>query len=178
MARSTVYLVLDRLYQDNAIDVSMVDGRRHAKLPAAPAAPPPPPPPPPLAPEDIRAEYTHPDKQQITGAALAPAAEPPALPYVPHFIDCSLKVAGMDITARVTLDMPNAIAREATFRYLVRLIAQIERVGGELMQVAQVAADRDAAMDMAQEEERKRKAAETKLGNIQLALDRLRDPQD
>jgi Fe2+ or Zn2+ uptake regulation protein len=183
MARSTVYVVLDRMSAGREIDVDTINNRKHAKLPAQPSAAPAPPPP-----EERLAAYQYPTQQDriaidystdlhIPGAALAPAAEPPALPYVPHFIDCSLKIAGLDITARVTLDMPNSIAREATFRYLVKLIAQIERVGGELLNVAQLSSDRDAAMLMAEEEQRKRQELEERIAQIDRALHPPPDPE-
>jgi Fe2+ or Zn2+ uptake regulation protein len=104
--------------------------------------------------------------------AYAPEAEPdpPALPDTPHFIDCELKIAGLDITARITLDLPNSIAREATFRYLVRVLGELERISSDVLGVGAAQALAQTAMQLAEEEEAKRRRLEQRIALISAAL--------
>jgi Fe2+ or Zn2+ uptake regulation protein len=104
--------------------------------------------------------------------AYAPdaAPDPPALPGTPHFIDCALKIAGLDITARITLDLPNSIAREATFRYLVRVLGELERISSDVLGVGAAQALAQTAMQLAEEEEAKRRRLEQRIALISAAL--------
>jgi Fe2+ or Zn2+ uptake regulation protein len=102
--------------------------------------------------------------------APEPAPDPPALPDTPHFIDCELRIGGLDITAHITLDMPNSIAREATFRYLVRVVKELERISSDVLGVGAAQALAQAAMQLAEEEEGKRRRLEQRIALISAAL--------
>lgn len=104
--------------------------------------------------------------------AYAPEIAPDqiALPDTPHFIDCALKIAGLDITARITLDLPNTLAREATFRYLVRVVGELERISSDVLGIGAMAGQLAAALQLAEEEESKRKRLAERLGMLRQAL--------
>ena len=109
--------------------------------------------------------------------APAPQPEPVALPDVPHFLDCHVVIAGLDIHARLSIDIPNSIEREATFKYLQRWIAQLERITQDVLSMGAMAAQLDQAMQLAQDEEQQRKALEEKLVAIRELLPALQVEQ-
>jgi Fe2+ or Zn2+ uptake regulation protein len=173
IAKKNAYTAIARLVHDGLAKEHVIFRRRHVAL-AHPA---------PVVEEraPVEAQYTptlNPTQRRLRpepfdpAIAYAPerAPEPPALPDTPHFIDCALTIAGLDITARITIDLPNSIAREATFRYLVRVLAELERISSDVLGIGAAQALAQTAMQLAEEEEAKRRRLEQRIALISAAL--------
>jgi Fe2+ or Zn2+ uptake regulation protein len=147
IAKKNAYVAIARLVSDGLAKEHVIFRRRHVAL-AHPA---------PVVEEQSR---------------HIPAAEPapPALPDTPHFIDCELRIGGLDITARITIDLPNTIAREATFRYLVRVLGELERISSDVLGIGAALSQAQSAMQLAEEEEVKRRRLEQRIALISAAL--------
>jgi hypothetical protein len=194
-SEARAYAAVAKLTKEGSITQEERDGQRYVGLversQAAPAVEEQPAQPasslqPPVSSEALHVPTLHPSARRLRpepfdpASAYAPEAapEPPALPDTPHFIDCDLTIAGLDIHARITLDLPNSIAREATFRYLVRVISQLERITGEVLNVGAMAAQAADALQLAQEEEQKRRLLEERHAERLAQIARALRPED
>jgi hypothetical protein len=172
IAKKNAYVAIARLVSDGIAKEHVIFRRRHVALarpaPVEERAPAP-------------AQYTptlNPTQRRVRpepfdpASAYAPEIAPDqmALPDTPHFIDCELRIGGLDIAARITLDMPNSIAREATFRYLVRVIKELERISSDVLGIGAAQSLAQAAMQLAEEEEAKRRRLEQRIALISAAL--------
>jgi Fe2+ or Zn2+ uptake regulation protein len=182
ISKKNVYVAIARLVSDGIAKEHVIFRRRHVALAhPAPVVEEPSHALDPIAMAGLQSRHIpalNPTQRRVRpepfdpAVAYAPEAEPdpPALPDTPHFIDCDLRIAGLDITAHITLDMPNSIAREATFRYLVRVIKELERISSDVLGVGAAQALAQTAMQLAEEEEAKRRRLEQRIALISAAL--------